>query len=145
MEALAWYFPTVGPRSASVRMHWGTTWIPLTIETPVFEPAPVPAQLRARYAGTYHVVGRDPTTGGPLEVDIGVVDQDGKLSGLWGRAPIWLIPVGEGEFQLGFLRNGQLFDAGDEMTMRMVIQGDRAERIELLWEGSVFTTGERIR
>jgi len=91
------------------------------------------------------VSGRDPTTGGPLEVVIGVLDQDGRLSGLWGRAPIWLIPVGDAEFQLGFLRNGQLFDAGDEMTMRMVVEGDRAERIELLWEGQVFTTGERVR
>jgi hypothetical protein len=31
MEALAWYFPTVAPDSATLRMHWGTTVVPIPI------------------------------------------------------------------------------------------------------------------
>lgn len=34
METLAFYFPVVGPRSAELRMHWGTTWLPFRIEVP---------------------------------------------------------------------------------------------------------------
>ena len=41
MEALAWYFPVVGPRDATVRMHWGSTFVPLLIETRAFLPAAV--------------------------------------------------------------------------------------------------------
>ena len=33
METLAWYFPVVGPDSAVLAVHWGTTVVPLTIRT----------------------------------------------------------------------------------------------------------------
>lgn len=32
MEALAFYFPVVGPYDTTLRMHWGTTVLPLHIE-----------------------------------------------------------------------------------------------------------------
>lgn len=34
METLAFYFPTVGPYEAVLRLHWGTTVIPLSIGVP---------------------------------------------------------------------------------------------------------------
>ena len=34
MEALAFYFPVVDPHRAELRMHWGTTVLPLRIEVP---------------------------------------------------------------------------------------------------------------
>lgn len=33
MEVLAFYFPVVGPDSAVLRLHWGTTIVPLHIRT----------------------------------------------------------------------------------------------------------------
>ncbi|MEX2283243.1 MAG: DUF2911 domain-containing protein [Gemmatimonadota bacterium] len=33
LETLAYYFPVVGPDSAVMRLHWGTTIVPLTIKT----------------------------------------------------------------------------------------------------------------
>ena len=32
METLAFYFPVVGPNEATLRMHWGTTIVPMQIE-----------------------------------------------------------------------------------------------------------------
>jgi hypothetical protein len=32
MEALAWYFPVVGPYAATLRMHWGDLILPIPIE-----------------------------------------------------------------------------------------------------------------
>jgi len=32
METLAWYFPVVGPSETMLRMHWGTTVVPMTID-----------------------------------------------------------------------------------------------------------------
>lgn len=34
MEALAFYFPVVGPYETELRMHWGATVVPLRIEVP---------------------------------------------------------------------------------------------------------------
>ncbi len=34
MDALAWYFPVVAPDSAVLRMHWGTTIVPIRIRAP---------------------------------------------------------------------------------------------------------------
>lgn len=34
MEVLAFYFPVVGPDSATLRLHWGTTVVPIRIQTP---------------------------------------------------------------------------------------------------------------
>src|SRR5688500_2900855 len=31
METLMWYFPVVGPDGATLRMHWGTTFVPMQI------------------------------------------------------------------------------------------------------------------
>ena len=33
METLAYYFPVVGPDSATLRLHWGTTIVPIRIRT----------------------------------------------------------------------------------------------------------------
>jgi hypothetical protein len=34
MEALAFYFPVVGPYETVLRMHWGETIVPLRIGVP---------------------------------------------------------------------------------------------------------------
>ena len=35
MEVLAFYFPVVGPDSATLQLHWGTTAVPIRIRTPL--------------------------------------------------------------------------------------------------------------
>lgn len=145
METLAWYFPVVGPREATLHLHWGTTVVPLTVTTRPFEWSQPPADRRARFAGAYAVDGTDPTTGGPLRFTFTIVDDDGELTGRWGRAPVALVPVADDEFRIGFMRNGALFDVGDEMTLRVVDTGDGpAQEIELRWERSeTFARGPR--
>lgn len=34
MEVLAFYFPVVGPDSATINLHWGTTVVPIRIKIP---------------------------------------------------------------------------------------------------------------
>lgn len=145
METLAWYFPVVESGEAELRMHWGTTYVPLTIVTTPFEAPVVSASEHAAYVGTYEVSGTDPTIGSPLEVTIGILEEDGRLVGRWGPAPITLVPAGQGEFYLGFMRNGELFDLGQEMTLRMIMQEDRAAAVEMLWYGEPFARGDRMR
>ncbi len=145
MEALAWYFPSVSPMSAEVRMHWGATYLPLTIETLPFKAATLSSKERTKFVGKYQVFGMDPTTEGPLSLVLEITeDGEGGLAGMWGRAPLELIPTPEGELLLGFLRNGKLFDVAPEMTIRAIEKGDRKGGIDLLWEGWEFAKGDRM-
>ena len=144
MDALAWYFWTISGRTAELRMHWGPTYVPLRVETEAYSWAPLPPDERARYLGSYAFDTSDPTTGGPLRVTITVLEEEGRLVGRWGRAPIALVPAGPAEFRIGFLRGGELFDVADEMTLRILTDGSASTGAELRWEGEVFGRGEKV-
>lgn len=144
MEALAWYVYATDFRRAELRVHWGPTYVPLQVETEEFTWNAVPAAERASYLGSYAFDTRDPTTGGPLAVTITVLEEDGRLVGQWGRAPIALVPAGPGEFRIGFLRNGALFDVADEMTIRILTRDGTSTGAELRWEGETFGEGRKV-
>lgn len=145
MEALNWYVDALTPRTASLRMHWGTTYVPLTIETDEYRwEAPGSAE-RAGYLGAYAFDTRDPTTGGPMAITIEVLEEDGRLVGRWGRLPVALVPAGPAEFMIGFLRDGALFDVADELTLRVLVRDGASTGAELLWEGERFAVGRKVR
>jgi len=141
MESLAWYFPTVDAGRAELRMHWGTTFVSLEIETDPFTWTDPPVDERARYLGTFAFDTRDPTTGGPMRLTIAVLEEDGRIAGRWGNAPVALVHQGDGTFWIGFLRAGELFDVGDEMTLRVLHENGVSTGAELRWEGAVFGRG----
>ena len=144
MEALNWYVHAISPRTATLRMHWGPTFVELDIETEQYNWDPLPPGERAAYLGSYAFDTNDPTTGGPLRLTIGVLEENDRLVGRWGRAPIALVPAGPAEFMIGFLRNGDLFDVADEMTLRILVEDGVSTGAVLLWEGQVFGRGEKV-
>lgn len=145
MEALNWYVHTIGPRAATLRMHWGPTYVEVSVETEEFTWEPVPHEERTQYLGAFAFDTRDPTTGGPMRVTITVLEENGRITGRWGNAPIALVPVDRGEFRIGFLRGGALFDVGDEMTLRVSARDGVSYEAELLWEGEPFGVGRKVR
>lgn len=145
MEALNWYVHSLAPRTATLRVHWGPTFVPLEIETAEYTWEPLPPAERASYLGAYEFDTHDPTTGGPLALTIGVLEENGRIVGRWGRAPIALVPAGPAEFRIGFLRNGALFDVADEMTLRVLVRDGVSTGAELRWEGEVFGVGDKVR
>lgn len=144
MEALNWYVEAISSRTATLRMHWGPTFVELDIETEQYTWAPLSPAERVGYLGSYAFDTRDPTTGGPMRLTIGVIEEDGRLVGRWGRAPVALVPAGPAEFMIGFLRNGGLFDVADEMTLRILVEDGVSTGAEFLWEGEVFGIGEQV-
>ncbi len=144
MDALAWYVYTVAGRTAELRVHWGPTYVPMRIETEAYTWEPLPAAERAAYVGSYAFDTNDPTTLGPMRVTISVLEEDGTLVGRWGRAPIALVPAGPAEFRIGFLREGELFDVAEEMTLRILTREGVSVGAELRWEGEVFGEGEKV-
>jgi hypothetical protein len=144
MEALNWYVHAIESRTATLRVHWGPTFVELGIETEPYTWDPLPTAERASYVGSYVFDTNDPTTGGPMRVTIAVLEENGRLVGRWGRAPISLVPAGIAEFMIGFLRNGGLFDVTAEMTLRILATDGVSTGSELLWEGEVFGMGEKV-
>ncbi len=54
METLMWYFPVVGPDGATLRMHWGTTQLPMQVSVnPTVVAATLTPAERAMYVGSY--------------------------------------------------------------------------------------------
>ena len=144
MEALNWYVEAITSRTATLRMHWGPTFVELDIETEPYTWDPLPAAERASYVGSYAFDTNDPTTGGPMRLTVRVLEENGRLVGRWGRAAIALVPAGRAEFMIGFLRNGELFDVADEMTLRILVEDDVSTGAEFLWEGEVFGIGKKV-
>ncbi|NNM32602.1 MAG: hypothetical protein HKO53_06030, partial [Gemmatimonadetes bacterium] len=144
MEALNWYFHSLYSQGGVLRMHWGPTFVAVEVETDAYTWAPLPAPARASLLGSFAFDTRDPTTGGPMEVTIEVLEKDGRLTGRWGRFPIALVPAGPAEFMIGFLRQGELFDVAPEMTLRILTAGGVSSGAELRWEGEVFGVGEKV-
>jgi hypothetical protein len=146
MEALNWYVSALTPTGATLRMHWGTTFVPITVETGPYVWDQPPAAVRASHVGAFAFDTRDPTTGGPMALTIEVLEEDGRLAGRWAGTPVALLPAGEpGSYHIGFLRDGALFDVPDEITLRVHAVGGVSTGAELLWEGEVFGVGRKVR
>lgn len=144
MEALNWYVHSVDSKGGTLRVHWGPTFVPIEIATQEYTWDPLPADERASLLGSYSFDTSDPTTGGPMAVTISVIEEEGRLVGRWGRAPIALVPAGPSEFMIGFLRDGALFDVAPEMTLRILKRDGVSTGAELRWEGEVFGVGEKV-
>jgi hypothetical protein len=145
MEALNWYVHSIDSRGATLRVHWGPTFVELDVRTEEFTWDPLPSDERASYVGEYAFDTRDPTTGGPMAYTLSVIEENGRLVGRRGRFPIALVPAGPAEFRFGYMRDGALFDVGDEMTLRILVQDGVSTGAQLRWEGEVFATGEKVR
>jgi len=144
MEALNWYFHSLDSRGGVLRMHWGPIFVALEVGTEAFTWAPLPASERTSLLGSFAFDTRDPTTGGPMEVTIHVLEEDGRVVGRWGQFPIALVPAGPAEFMIGFLRQRELFDVAPEMTLRILTSDGVSSGAELRWEGEVFGVGEKV-
>ena len=145
MEALNWYVHAITSRTATLRMHWGPTFVEVDVETAEYTWDALPADERASYVGAYAFDTNDPTTGGPLQVTISVLEESGRIVGRWGGATIALVPAGPAEFKIGFTRGGALFDVADEMTIRILVENGTSVGAELRWDGETFGTANSGR
>jgi len=145
MEALNWYVHSLDSRGGTLRVHWGPTYVPIEIQTEAYTWEPMAAADRAALTGSFAFDTQDPTTGGPMALTITVLEENGTLVGRWGSAPIALVPAGAAEFNMGFLRNGELFDVAGEMSLRILTRDGVSKGAELLWEGEVFGVGHKVR
>ena len=148
METLMWYFPVVGPDGATLRMHWGTTQVPMQVSV---HPTVVAAQLsaadRVQYTGAYSF-DADWAKGARMEV----VDSAGRFiariagAGLDDPPVLDLIPLGNHRFRSAHSIAGQVVEMSDDGVFTFSLHEGKVESFEMRDKnGKVEARGKRVK
>jgi len=106
METLAWYMPVVTPDGVTLRLHWGTTVVPLQIGVEMPRVVTLPEDQVPQYVGTYRV-HMTPRVGSPFDVDFVIRDDAGTLRlksqprDVFG-GEVYMVPVVDGRFHVAY-------------------------------------------
>jgi hypothetical protein len=106
METLAWYMPVVTPEGVTLRMHWGSTVVPLHIGVEVPRFVTLPEDQVPQYVGTYKV-HMTPSLGAPYDVDFVIRNDAGTLRlksqprDVFG-GEVFMVPVVDGRFHVAY-------------------------------------------
>ncbi len=143
METLAWYFPVVGPDAATLRMHWGETFIPIRVTVEPTRTVVMTTEQRRPYIGTYEM-RFDPAMEGapPVPITVEVFEQGEALRARMSGSPPGLdpefdmLPSGarpghEPRFNPAWYQDGKLFDVDMETTLVFDIVDGRATGFEM--------------
>ena len=150
-ELLTWSFPNVRGDAAVLQMQWGGTAVPLQVIAEPSRPIALTADERALYVGAYELA-MTPGLGWPEGGTFEVMEVDGRLQG---RMPFGihpeddltfeLIPAGEGLFNPGLIRDGELFGVEMGVNIEFAVGADVAGSVR--WYGPMgtpFASGDRV-
>ncbi len=137
LEVLSWYFSAVMRDGAALRMHWGTTYIPLHIAVEPTRPVAYASVDRPAYVGKYFITfeeGRGPKAGAHVEIV-----QSGEGLRVLGNpiepeydAGFDLVPAGDRRFHPAYYQDGKFIGMEPAETLLFRIEGRRAVGFELL-------------
>lgn len=158
-DVLTWSFPEVSATGTTLRMAWAGRSVSLNVTVPPSHPITLPADLAARYAGTYSFawVSRDTTEAQPdsawAKSSVWTVTYaNGMLLTEWVPPPFeeWghlvLIKIGDNQFNPGAMIDGKLFDVTNELVIEFVIKDGRATGFEVRAENDeVIGKGTRTK
>ena len=132
METLLWYFPAVHSEGAALRMHWGTTIVPLHVRVDPSKPRTLSASERDVYVGRYRMPMQD---GQSRLIEI-LATPDGIRGTMTPArfvgfdADFDMIPVGEHRFRMGLRKDGKYFDA-EEVYFQFTVENGKATAVEM--------------
>ena len=153
METLAWYMPVVMPDGVTLRLHWGTTSVPLQIGVEMPRLATLPSDQVPAYVGTYktHIT---PVRGDPFDVNLIVQDEAGTLTvksqprDIFGNRVV-MLPVVDGRFHTAYPSVGTFkgqYYAEKGMIFAFKLDGDRATSFEMYgYDDNLVGRGERVK
>ena len=150
MEALAWYFPVVTPDGATLRIHWGTTFVPVQVGVEMARVAPLPARERPAYVGKYRM-RMSPPTAAAYDIDLTVRDVDGSLKARTSPRDIFgadvdLVSVGDRRFHVAYPGVGQFkgqFYTEPGMIFQFDLANGHARTVQVIgYDGKVMGRGE---
>jgi len=138
MKALNWYVHSLDFGTATLRMHWGPTFIELDVETEPYTWDPLPRGERATWARTPSIPmtprqpGRCARGERPARGPMG--ERADRFGSSGARRVHDRLPAGR-----------KLFDVADELTLRILVEDGVSTGAEFLWEGEVFGRGVKTR
>jgi len=151
LEFLTWSFPNVRGDAAVLQFQWGTTAVPMEVWVEPSRPVALSPEERQMYVGAYEM-HMNTAVGWPETGLLEVFEEDGMLKGKlpFGIHPedeltFDLVPAGEGRFNPGLHRDGELFGVELAVNIDFDLGIDRAERVT--WRGPLgtpFGEGERV-
>jgi hypothetical protein len=149
MEALAWYFPSVSRDGATLRMHWGTVVIPLTITV---EPTPQEIDTSRDLTpmlGSYTMrFEGDAELTTEIEVDV-YENRAGRLRGRFIPAPpdmdseFELIAVPDQSFTAVYYEGGVAIETDQERRVVFLLEAGRVTGFEMRFGTEVYGYGRR--
>jgi hypothetical protein len=110
METLLWYMPVVRPDGVTLRMHWGTTMLPVQIGVELPRLVTLPADELPAYLGTYRL-HLTPAGRPAMDVDFTVREDAGALrisakpDNVFGEE-LLMVPVADGRFHVAYTSVG---------------------------------------
>jgi hypothetical protein len=146
-ELLTFAFTDVAADGTTLRMHWGTTWIPLSIKVPPTRYQQVTPEQAVPYLGTYSLImtGEDGKDMPPAEVE--VVHRGGTLRLEFGGGwAMQLMPTGTPHrFLPAFLDKDIVVDV-EEVPALFTVEGGRATRFLIMGIGDdIWMRATRVK
>lgn len=151
METLTWYFPVVTRDGATLRMHWGETYVPLRITVEPSKSVALSAGARQPYLGAYTMrLGGDGTPTYAVEVfeegdrlrariDPGIPGVDAVMD----LIPASARPGRDHRFNAGWYQDGELYDVDAEVVFVFDVADGRAVAFQLWGRGQELGRGQR--
>lgn len=139
LDALSFYFPSVGPHYATLMFQWGSTAVALELEVDSYPQITLSSAERAVYVGEYRVDdGRTVT----VEDEDGVLNANGLSRS--GNFIMHLVPRGEHRFDVGRYLNGELMTVyWTDRSVVFRVEGDRAIGWSFVRDGDVQYSATR--
>ena len=133
METLMWYFPVVGPEGATLRMHWGTTQVPMQISVnPTVVTVALAPSERAMYVGGYSF-----DADWAKNARMTIADSANRFiatvtgPGLNEPISIDLVPLGGHRFRTAHAIVGQVVDMSDEGVVTFTVEDGKVSGFEM--------------
>jgi hypothetical protein len=153
MEALLWYMPVVRPDGVTLRMHWGTTMIPVRIGVELPRLVSLPADELPMYVGTYRV-HMTPTGRPAYDADF-IVHEVGDALRISSKPEdvldedLLMVPVSDGRFHVAYAEvgtfNGRPYTEPG-MIFSFHLADGRARSFEMYgYDDTVIGRGELVK
>jgi hypothetical protein len=156
MDVLTWWFPQVRSDGAVLAMQWDKSYVPLNIKVTSTYPRTVSADAARPLTGRYEMRWAPPPPDTTTPRDTVSHDEHGSEGGgappamtleiTYDRGSLWstvkpspfpgydtmvLLPIKADWFIPAWWKNGEMYDASDEMVMEFKIENGRATGFEM--------------
>lgn len=142
METLTWHFPVVTRDGATIRMHWGDTFVPLRLTVEPTKSVALSEGERRPYVGRY-VMTRERPNGELHQIAVEIFEDGDRLRARMDPPPPWgvdaeidLIPASarpgrDHRFNPGWYQDGALHDVDAETTLVFDVRDGTATGFEM--------------